>query len=95
MVTIGVDQLISNSAVYEHIFLEILRSYTNNLANVMIYSNIKPLLKRLINNIPITIVASGTLKKLISRKLPSQLLTLFDVRKLLSADLYLLIQSPR
>ena len=31
MVAIGVDQYLSNSAMYEHICLEKLRSYTNML----------------------------------------------------------------
>ena len=46
MVTIGLDQFLSNSSLYEHRCLEILGSYTNLLANVMTNSIIGRSLKK-------------------------------------------------
>ena len=41
MVTIGVDQSLSNSALHEHISLENIKNYTKIQANVMINRSTK------------------------------------------------------
>ena len=46
MVTIGLDQFLSNSSLYEHRCLEILGSYTNLLENFMTNRSIGPSLKK-------------------------------------------------
>ena len=46
MVAIGVDQLLSDSALYKHRCLEILKNYANLLVNAMINNSIKLFLKQ-------------------------------------------------
>ena len=41
MVTIGIDQLLSDCAMYEHRFMEKLRNYTHLLENEMINFSLK------------------------------------------------------
>ena len=45
MAIIGVDQYLSNSALYEHRCLEIIKTITNRLANVTINSSKKEIIE--------------------------------------------------
>ena len=45
-ITIGVDQYLSNSAMYEHRCLKILKSYTNMLEHVTTKNSTRKLLKQ-------------------------------------------------
>ena len=95
METIGVDQLLSNSAMYEYICMEnINKLYRSDIKfhneyqyKYIIESAMVCTTEGITENIPLDVVTSGTMKNPSTRKPLSQLLALlYAKQKMMSAD---------
>ena len=104
MFTIGLDQLLSNSYLYEHLCLENIKKLYKSAGKCDYQYQYKAILEasmvltpeEIKYNSPLDVGTPGTLNNPSARNLLSQILEILDVtQKMISADWYLLQKSTR